>query len=646
MADQSIRSVAGQNHLTAYLGVLFSRSADFMICLDANYDILDVTSAVLHYYEWDRDNLINKNFLAFINTQIDRKNFNTVIKILANSDAPKPKSINADQWDADKIKNTEGEVIGWMLFRDAQQSDSSNTSMQSFLDYLAAISSLMPGNFYWKDKDGHYLGCNDALLQTLELTRNALVGKTDFDLWPDQAKQLLQHDSLVMRTGQLVRLEEEVAIKNKGKRFFTVVKIPMRDDKDNIVGVIGNSIDITAQVELQRKLNIEKKQVEAANQAKTEFIANMSHDIRTPMTGILGLAQSLARNTESTVGQDHARMLIAASEELLILFNEILEVVEIESGKIKYSEYDFDLYALIKHNTNLLEPTAYEKKINFTTHIDPNVPQYIVGNRICLNRILLNLLSNSFKFTQSGDVTISVSLKQDDKNQHILKLIVEDTGIGIPKDKFTVIFENFSRLTPSYQGIYKGSGLGLYMVKQYLDAMNGTITLESQVGEGARFCVSIPVGINTGKAINLHAGAFDTPLSDKQTTQLSNLRIMLIEDHPLAAKMAANLLTNLGCTVEISNTGSDAIKKANSGNFDLIYMDIGLPDMDGFEITKQLRQSENQKLKKLPIIALTGHMTDQERERCLQAGMQDLFTKPLTEKVAKFVLKKWGLLDG
>lgn len=276
---------------------------------------------------------------------------------------------------------------------------------------------------------------------------------------------------------------------------------------------------------MEKDLEKAKISAEVASQAKSEFIANISHDIRTPMTGILGLIQELINSADdmqtalcNSLITDEKRLILfnqliekvkengqlvfGSADELTQLLNDILETIRLESGKVAEVTESFNFRELILHNIDLLQPLANHRKIDLISEIEDNIPIYFSGLRNYLDRTVLNLLSNALKFTEKGFVKIKVEMHAGkQKNFHPgdqikLKISVQDTGIGIPNDKFEIIFEHFSRLTPSYQGIYKGAGLGLYTVKKYIESMHATITVESKIGEGSCFMINLPLTVS------------------------------------------------------------------------------------------------------------------------------------------------------
>lgn len=547
------------------------------------------------------------------------------------------------------------------------------------------ILSKLPTNVYWKDKNCVYLGCNERLANVMGLpSRDAVKGMTDFDFsWgKEAAESFIAFDKKVMESG--IPLTTEDVFEEASGRVVTVLtnKTPLKNEAGETIGVLAISVDITELKQTQAQLEIEKQKSEAASRAKSEFIANMSHDIRTPIAGILGVVQDMLNTADDTKSslrlkkngsfyssesselltdvvesvQRNGELIMTATDELLQLCNEILEVVRLESGKYTEILESFNLHELIQHNMELLKPVAHHKKLKLFCEIDQAVPKYFKGFRTYLDRILLNLLSNALKFTEKGFVKVGSTLS-DTYNKHYqpgdkinLLISVEDSGIGIPSDKFDLIFEHFSRLTPAYEGLYKGAGLGLYTVKRYVDAMNGKIDVKSEVGKGTCFTVIIPLVVSDHSdqkketiPISKQHRTISTPeIIKASTVKDPQATVLLVEDTAIAAIAASLTLKTFQCSVDIAKNGAEAVKMAENKHYDLILMDIGLPDFSGIEATKKIRQLKDADKSQTPIIALTGHADDgQKRQECIDAGMLDVLTKPLQTLALEPILQRF-----
>lgn len=483
----------------------------------------------------------------------------------------------------------------------------------------------------------------------------------------------------VSQDGKEARYEEDYRILRPDGEIRWIVDrgFPVYDQNGKCCGVTGVAVDITSDKIAEELLRKEKEKAEIANKAKSDFIANMSHDIRTPITGIVGMIQDLlntAYDTDSSLKKNKAisstalltkikkliqyvenncHVLKDAVDQLLKLLNEILEVTRLDHGLVPKKSESFNIHDLVTDNIELLSPIAKNKKLDLRVEFSEHIPKYLTGLREYTNRTLLNLLSNALKFTKKGQVKLKINVKGKFKNLKIgdpinIQFIIKDTGIGIPENKFDVIFGHFSRLTPSYKGLYQGSGLGLYTVKRYIEAMEGEISLKSKVKVGSTFTVTLPFTVSnkitksTNKQIKHGKNIdFDTLFKESESIQSSTSHVLVVEDNLPAAMAVKIALQPFKCKLDFAENGKEAIKKANSKNYNLILMDIGLPDIGGIEVTKKIRGFKNTRKSKVPIVALTGHADNPEmRQQCFNAGMQEVLSKPTQTLILEPIFKK------
>ncbi|MCP3680904.1 MAG: PAS domain S-box protein [Gammaproteobacteria bacterium] len=546
-----------------------------------------------------------------------------------------------------------------------------------------SIIDSIPVLIFWTNTDHIIIGNNEVHARRWGSSKASdmvglsmrEIGEMN-DLEPELIEQCYRDHTEIMQSKKGEVLEYYTMLYdengNREKCAIMCYKDPLFDINGEVMGLVGITIDITELKNTQKDLEKANKKVKAASSAKSEFIANMSHDIRTPITGIVGMVQDLfnnAGNAEHTLqesGQlsvkqqksftatvkNNSSFLINATNELLQLCNEVLETVNLESGKITEQESAFSLRELANHNIGLLQPAAQHRQIKLSAEIADNVPLYLRGLRDYLNRSMLNLLSNALKFTEQGFVKLTVlSLKPTTSQKKgslvILQIIVEDSGIGIPEDKFETIFDTFSRLTPSYEGIYKGSGLGLHTVKQYINAMKGSIKVESEVGKGTKFIMQIPFTVSDHCDFKKPAIQLDTLpqhpditlASDELAAEEAACHLLVVEDNRPAAMALKIALRPFSCAIDIAKNAQQAIEKAQQNHYDLIFMDVGLPDMSGLEATKKIRALPDTDMAQVPIIALTGHVN--KKDECLAAGMQELIIKPATSTTLKPILQHY-----
>jgi two-component system, OmpR family, aerobic respiration control sensor histidine kinase ArcB len=498
------------------------------------------------------------------------------------------------------------------------------------------------------------LGCNENFARLVGLNRpEDIIGKTDQDLnWQPtghSAEEFIKGDQETLNGHPLTNHEETLALPN-GKKLITLVsKLPILDDNRRVLGIVGYFTDITPLKKKERALRQAKRQAEAANQAKSVFITNISHDLRTPLTGLLGMAEMLQQEVQTSQGKAAAADLLKAGQILLNLLNEVIEFSRCESGDFPVQTIKFDLLAAIQNIAELLKPSAQEKKLKFNTSFDKHLPHYVMGDAMRLQRILLNLLSNAIKFTHQGTVNFRVRVVQREEQTVVLEFRVRDTGIGIPENQKALIFTRFCRLHPAYEGQYTGAGLGLTVVKRFVEELKGEIHVGSTEGQGSTFSCLIPLRIplsigaeyvhpvaSPKSSPNLTSNhpvvSFRTKLSSSKKDPLS---VLVVEDNLIVQQVIKNLWQSLGMEVDVADNGVQALEKIKTRDYPLITMDLGLPDQDGYEVTTKIHrwQRQNQHPPSL-IVALSAHLGEAERQRCLSVGMIRAYEKPLTRDAA------------
>ncbi len=510
---------------------------------------------------------------------------------------------------------------------------------------LELIIEKMPGNVWWKDKSLHYLGCNAQVLDLVGLSKEEFIGKTDQELWSKQiADNLLQADQHILATGETISLEEVIIKKDGTQVIMLTNKSPYFDENNHIAGIIGTATDITYRKQAEEA-------VAAANQAKAEFLENMRHDIRTPLVGITGCAHAIKDYIDDPQKTDqvkeYADMLITSGIALTALLNEILETIRITTGEVPFVKRKFDLKEKLLAIIDLNQAKARQKNLKLTLEHDMQIPQYLIGDPNRIQSLVLELVTNALNFTDTGSVKLSTKLSMHNEKDVIIKIIVADTGIGISDNKQQEVFTHFKRLMPSYKSNYLGAGLGLTLVKQFIDDLEGEIYLESTSEKGSQFTCVIPIkealldeqfGVDSGRIEIIGA---NPPICPTQVKAVENMRILLVEDQPIAAKVTKSLFTILNCVVDVAQDGQSAFEYAKNNTYGLILMDIGLPDMNGFEVTKKIHAWELLQNKHTPIVAVTAHVGDENKEQYFQAGINEVLSKPLSKEKVLYILNTY-----
>jgi signal transduction histidine kinase/AmiR/NasT family two-component response regulator len=387
-----------------------------------------------------------------------------------------------------------------------------------------------------------------------------------------------------------------------------------------------------------QNLFLAKEEADKANSAKSQFLATMTHELRTPLNGVLGMMQLLS-NTKLNAEQNHYLLIARESSELLInIVNNILDFSEIEKGELQLQENYFDISAIFN---NLLTPLSYEAKkkgLEFTTYIDPQLNGIsVLGDDVRIRQILLNLVANAVKFTQQGNVAITLNAKELSSNRAILELNVSDTGIGISEKDQQIIFDSFRQADGSHRRRYGGSGLGLAIVRRLCDLMNADILLTSAENTGSTFTVRWSCTYQVG--CNLE---HQTPQDE---TILVGKAVLIVEDNPVNQLLVSKILRRWGMTTVTANNGVEALIAVEKQHFDIILMDLQMPIMDGFEATQAIRNLSQHR--QTPIIALTANNFKDDSDYCFRVGMNDFLSKPvsltnLKEKISFWLSKSLG----
>jgi PAS domain S-box-containing protein len=469
------------------------------------------------------------------------------------------------------------------------------------------------------DFEGNICYHNASVGDTLGYKSKKLTGKNFFDyVLPSSLPQFKTKFKQSQKRAYTEKVEFQFLCADSSYRFleFNAINLKL---KEGLEGFILDCRDIT-----QRKQDAEE--LMRLQKTKEQFLANISHEIRTPINGIAGMADLLGQNTNAAEKETYLNAIRHSAENLKLIINDLLDLAAIESGKLKFEKIGFNLTDLVPSLITTFAYQAKEKNILLDYTIEKKLNRILIGDPVRLNQVLINLISNAVKFTHSGSITVSCSTERLQKDTCWVRFEITDTGIGIPSEKLNTIFESFSQADASVTRKYGGSGLGLTIVKQLVELQNGKITVRSEENSGSTFIVLIPYAI--GKANTI----FTSTLASRKAqdnTFTKRLNVLLVEDNDINRLYAKSILTNWQCEVDIAENGLVAIEKVKSGDYDLVLMDIQMPVMDGYEATKTIRLLDAVK-REVPILALTANATKSDIEKCLLAGMNDYLPKPFT----------------
>ena len=501
-------------------------------------------------------------------------------------------------------------------------------------NYLQEIIANIPWYIYWKDQDSVYKGCNKAFAEAAGLSSSAeILGKTDYELaWSHEEADLYKKGDKTVLSGKLLLNVEETQRQANGQKIEVLAsKVPYYDTEGHVIGVLGLYTDITERKKAEQDLVIAKEKAEAANKAKEAFLLNMRHDLRTPFSGILTLSDWMASQETDPKKREHLQMITESAKVLLQYMNTVLEQARRETQIDKAVLAPLDLKEVIEEALITIKPVIASKQLGLTFTYSDTIPKILLSDRSRLQRILLNLLGNAVKFTHEGEISIVVSILKQQQDQITLAISIKDTGIGVPIEKREQIFEKFTRLEAAYEGNYSGMGLGLHDVKQLCEQLSGTVSVTNHGTRGTVFTCILPFSLvpQIDEQHSQDKLGINSKLSASKTiAELQKLKILLVEDQPIAAYAASEVMRAQGHEVDIASTAHAALEKFTRSKYDVVLLDIGLPDMDGITLAHRLRKLEttNQQLKTI-LVALTAHKANHEDDLII---FDQVINKPLS----------------
>ncbi|MGZ3900254.1 MAG: ATP-binding protein [Bacteroidia bacterium] len=498
------------------------------------------------------------------------------------------------------------------------------------LKQLSLIASESKNGIIILDKFGKVEWVNDGFTKLSGYTLDDIIGTTadilrkgeDTGLKPGSAT----YETMVKEKKPVI-YEAENYTKDGRKYWAQTTLSPLLNEKGEIHKIIAIDSDITQLKKTEKNLIRAKEKAEESKRAKEQFLANMSHEIRTPMNGIIGFAKLLEDSPLTPQQKEYLHAIEASGSNLLVIINDILDLSKMEAGKITFEERKLSITDCINNAMQILKPKIVNN-VAFTKIVDSRIPVFLKGDEVRLNQVLINLISNAIKFTEEGEIVVWVKLLNEDEKSVELEFCVHDTGIGIPKSKQEVIFESFAQASNSTTRKYGGTGLGLTISKELVELQGGTMKVESELKKGSDFFFTLKFNKCTASdEEQIESRKLNG--KDIKEKSLASVKILLVEDNKLNQLLASKVLEQWNTFPIIATNGKIAIQKLSEEKFDLVLMDIQMPEMDGYEATSYIRTHIS---KSLPIIAMTANAMAGEKEKCIKAGLNDLIAKPFDPK--------------
>jgi PAS domain S-box-containing protein len=525
-------------------------------------------------------------------------------------------------------RNVAGEVIGVFIFaNDVTEQVIARRKVEESEKRYRQLMEEMPGAVYACDTQGYILMYNKAAAALWG--REPVINKDrwcgSWKIYDADGNQIpLERSPMeeTIRTGKPGRDRLLIIEQPCGdKRIVMPHPFPLYDSEGKMQGAVNMLIDITESKRAEEELTRSKNIAEQAAVAKSDFLSIMSHEIRTPMNAVMGFTTLLLQNAREDQ-LEFLNMLKYSSDNLLALINDILDFSKIESGKIEFEKVDYNLKEVIENVQGLLIEKANDKNISLQTAIDPMVPEMVAGDPVRLGQILINLAGNAVKFTETGTVIIRASVESQDPENTTILFQVTDTGIGIPDDKQATIFDSFTQASSDTTRKYGGTGLGLSICKRLVELQGGEITLQSVQDEGSTFSLLLQTGKSIKPAVKSSVRAILPSKSLKGT------RVLIAEDNKINVMVAQRFLQQWQVECHIAENGLIALQMVQEKEYDLVLMDLHMPEMDGLEATAAIRNLEETVYRELPIIALTASASEEVKDKVLRSGMNDYVTKP------------------
>ena len=518
----------------------------------------------------------------------------------------------------------------------------SNTLKHSF-QYARSLIEASKDPLVTISVEGKITDVNDASINVTGVSREMLIG-TDFSDYFTEPQKARKGYKMVFEKSAVT--DFPLTIKHKNGTLTDVLynASVYKNEKGEVLGVCATARDVTFQKSITKELNEAKLFAEKATfiaeeakrkaesatilaqdsvKAKQQFLSNMSHEIRTPMNAIIGFTKVVLKTELSAKQREYLTAIKMSGDALIVLINDILDLAKVDAGKMSFEKIPFKISASISAMLHLFDSKVQEKNLKLIIDYDPKIPEVLIGDPVRLHQIILNLVSNAVKFTNLGSITVGVQLIHEDDLNVSIQFTVTDTGIGIAENKLDKIFENFQQASSETARLYGGTGLGLAIVKQLVEPQGGKIIVSSKIDVGSTFSFILPFPKTVANATK------DIGII-KLDKSIKNISVLVVEDIALNQLLMKTLLEDFGFDCDIANNGKIAVDKLETRNYDIVLMDLQMPEMNGFEATNYIRNKLNSAI---PIVALTADVTTVDLAKCKAVGMDDYIAKPVDEQL-------------
>ncbi|MEM1134402.1 MAG: ATP-binding protein [Bacteroidota bacterium] len=496
---------------------------------------------------------------------------------------------------------------------------------QEELEKMALIANKTDNAVVICNELGKIEWVNASFERITEYTLNEVIGQKPGEVLQgkDTNLETVSFMSEKLKKGQGFTTDV-INYTKSGKQYWIRLEVqPIRNMNGEVIKFIAIESDISQKKENEEMLKIAKDKAEKAAQVKQEFLSTISHEIRTPMNAVVGLTQLLLNTNPKSSQMENLKALKFSANTLLALINDILDLSKIESGKIAFEKTEIVFKDIFQGLEKSLGVIADKKDISLSCTLSEKIPHVLIGDQTRLNQVLTNLINNAIKFTEEGGVTVKAEVEQISEKAVQLLFTVTDTGIGIPEDKLEVIFERFSQAQSNTTRLYGGTGLGLSISRQLIELQGGEISVESKVGSGTTFSFSLSFELSDH---NVEANNPSLISTEKHT--IEDLHVLLVDDHEMNQLVAQQFLENWGATMDIAESGEEALEKIINKTYHIVLMDLNMPGIDGFDTSNRIRSMQDSYFKQIPIIALTATAIDEVKHQVYESGMNDFVSKP------------------